>query len=453
MTFDLFQSIAKTITLSAKPKPIFNTRDIEKMTAIDCMSIISHNAVSFQDKTDEMIIDGKIIPKDGYSDGARLQLLVKQAVSEEFRNALLPPGLKGQKWGELPFAQAYLFKQDFDAAYSKKLAKAKVCNAESVKIWGGIYQKSADDVELIPQKVDGKYVKQGDFETIQTPATEPYYHNFTIRPRDVASFLSCQTNFDDWAERECDEDDVCDATGRHVHLVSARYLDTWTTIDEEGRKVEVALAPPIGLVLPNLAFRVTKNCILDKTREAQTEFRQALITAGAQDKPSRKPTSPQKEGEEDEEAGAFHGKIYMTAMQAAKDLAVCGDYEDLSTVIRNAGNVHWRKLDKIAPTSSSQIKIKKDLGAIFSTHILPMVQKTGGCTMKQVLAKCHDYAQKYGSRKDTVFGYFMSRLAEPINDIKTIDGKLQIVQMTQRVCGGDENAAEEEEDSKFWFDN
>lgn len=428
------------------------------MTAIDCMSIISHNAVSFQDLKDDMILNGKIIPKDGYSDGARLQLLVKKAVSEEFRNALLPPGLKGQKWGEFPFAQAYLFKQDFDAAYSKKLAKAKVCNAESVKLWGGAYQQNADDFEMIPQKVDGKYVAQGDFQTIPTPATEPFYHNFTIRPRDVATFLSCQTNHDDWAERECDEDDNCKVGGRHVHLVSARYLDTWTAIDEDGEKVEIELAPPIELVLPNLAFKVTKNCILEKTREAQTGFRQALVESGANDVPSKKTAAPKKdkgEAEEEEYAGAFHGKVYMTAMQAAKELAVSGDYEDLTTVIRNAGNVQWRKIDKIAPTSSSQIKLKKDLGAIFTTHILPLVQKTGGCTMKQALAKCFDYAQKYGSRKDAVFGYYMSRLAEPINGIKTIDGKLQIVTMSLDNCGREAEAAaaEDEADSKFWCDN
>lgn len=425
------------------------------MTAIDCMSIISHNAVSFQDLKDDLMINGKIIPKDGYSDGARLQLLVKRAVNEEFRNALLPPGLKNQKWEELPFAQAYLFKQDFDAAYNKKLAKAKVCNPESVKIWGGVFQQSADDVELIPQKKDGKYVAQGDFQTIHTPATEPFYHNFTIRPRDVASFLSCQTNHDDWAERECDEDDNCTEGGRHVHLISARYLDTWVAIGEDGEKIELELAPPIGLVMPNLAFKVTKNCILERTREAQQEFRQALLEAGAQEVSSKKSSAPKSvEPEDDENVGAFHGKVYMTAMQAAKELAVSGDYEDLSTVIRHAGNVQWRKIDKIATTSSSQIKLKKDLGAVFTTHILPLVQKTGGCTMKQVLAKCFDYAQKYGSRKDAIFGYYMSRLAEPINGIKTIDGRLQVVSVCFDNQGGGEHAsAEDEADSKFWCDN
>lgn len=452
MSLDLFSRLAKTITIPAKSKTdhLFNTPEVEKMTAIDCMSIISTNAVSFQDQKDFMIINGVRIPKDGYSDGARLQLFIKKAVNEEFRNALLPPGLKNQKWGELPFDQAYLFKQDFDKASEKKLAKVKVCTAESVKIWGGACQVNADTVEKMPVKVDGKYVEQGDFETIITPVTSDYYHNYTIKPRDVRAFLSCQTNMDDWAERECAPEDNCVETSRHVHLVSARYMDKWVAIDEDGAKIEIDIAPPIHLVTAPLALKVTKNCVLQKIKDAQQKHKQALLAAGSVDGDSGPVVK--EATEEDLEKGAFHGKVYATAMDAGKELAA-GDYDDLQAVVRHAGNIPWRRLEKIAPTSSSQQKMKKDLGAIFTTHIMPTIQKTGGSTMKQVLAECFKQAIKFGTRRDTVFGYFLSRLAEPINGIKTIDGKLQLVAVCFDNAITQVETTPTDTDMKFWFDD
>lgn len=288
-----------------------------------------------------------------------------------------------------------------------------------------------------------------------TPDLADYYHNITITHKEIKTFFACQKDPTNWAKKEC-VGGGCPETGRHVHMVSARYMHQWVARGDDEEEYRLELAPHIGLVLNAEKLRVRKNCVLSDIRTASANFRKDLVLAGA----SVETPIPAKRGEAkadpvEEEQGVFHGKAFPNAYAAGRALAK-GDYSDLQTVVRFVGNNPWRKLDKIAPTASSLVKIKKDLGATYTTHILPVIQRTGGATMREVLDEINQQAAKHGTaRKDCVFGYFLSRLAEPINGITTIDGKMQIVyeDIPERVKKEkEEQEAEDETPVGNWLD-
>jgi len=120
--------------------------------------------------------------------------------------------------------------------------------------------------------------------------------------------------------------------------------------------------------------------------------------------------------------------IYKTAHEACRMLVIKGDYGDLQAVIRNVQNLSWRQLDKVAGTVTQAAKLRRELSKAFTTKILPIVQKTGGAALRDVLIPCSQVAERYGEpKKDNVLGYLMSRLAEPVHNISTVNGKVMVL--------------------------
>lgn len=187
-------------------------------------------------------------------------------------------------------------------------------------------------------------------------------------------------------------------------------------------------------------FLVDKHCLTKRVENATESFRQTLVGKGAKDSKREKTISPptkndlEASGSEKESKDCEHhtsfDETFPNAFAAVKKLVVeQGEYQDLVTIIRKASNTPWRQLTTVAPTKNGQIKLRNDLAAVFSSHILPLVQKTGGSTLRQVLAVCSKKASDFGQvKKDAVLGYLLNRLAEPIHNIVSLDGNMVIIE-------------------------
>ena len=391
------------------------------MTALDCKIILDQNALPFRDSEKEFTIGKYTIPKDGYSDSLRVLNFVVAHVEEQFASAITAPCLTGQKWEELPFEAAYLFRSAFEAQAGGTPLKARDSNKpEDLDLWNGVY---VGDLQ--------EYEDDDGFMAVPLPKARDYYINFSLKPREAKAFMNAQTDQGQWAVLQCDAD--CER-GKHVHVVSGRYMSRWNVQKEDGTITTIKLAPPLSVVkLGEVDLKVDKNCVLNQIVKTTKAFQGMLLDNGAQKAP-KKAEAPNKGTQGAlpdhgaDEVDEFMTTVFQTAYDACRALAVKGDYGDLQAVVRNTKNLKWRQLDKIANTSSQLNKLKKELSGAFTSHVLPMAQQTGGTDLREILTQCTKVAAKWGAlRKDNILGYLMSRLAEPVHNISSVDGRVVIV--------------------------
>lgn len=416
MHLDLFKELAKTIRLPSKLKGYssFDNEKIENMTALDCKTVLEQNAAPLRETDKDFTIGKNIFPKDGYSDGLRVLEYVRSHVEEQYVSSLAAPCLKGQLWEGLPFEAAYLFRQAYESHGGTPL-KARSPNAkEDLDLWNGAYLGDLQD-----------YEDDVGFTAVPIPKAKEYYHNFALKPREAKAFMDAQADQGQWTILQCD--DLCERT-KHVHAVSGRYFSRWTIKHEDGKTTTIHLAPPLSVAkLGKLDLKVNKNCVLGHIVKTTKAFQGVLLENGAEKTP-KESQGAMPACEDPEEGNDFRGIAFPTAYDACRALANKGDYGDLQAVIRNTKNLKWRQLDKIAGTSSQLTRIKKELGNAFTTSVLPMVQQTGGADLRDILTQCTKVATKWGAlRKDNILGYLISRLAEPVHNICTIDGKVIVV--------------------------
>lgn len=418
MHLDLFKELAKTIKLPDKLNSFskFNNQKIERMTALDCKSILEQNALPFRDNQTEMMIGKNIIPKDGYSDSLRVLQFVKAHVEDQFASAIMAPCLKGQHWEGLPFGDAYLFRSAYESRVGGTPLKVKDCNKpEELDLWNGVFLGDLQD-----------YEDEDGFMAVPLPKAKEYYINFSLKPREAKAFTDAQADPGQWAVLPCEED--CERN-KHVHVVSGRYMSRWTVQGEDGDNITIKLAPPLSAAkLGKVELKVNKNCVLDQVVKTTKMFQETLLEHGAEKLPPRGPQGVLPDVDPDEDGNEFNTQIYPTAYDACRALAHKGDYGDLQAVIRNTKNLKWRQLDKVVSTSSQLNKLKKELSSAFTSNILPLAQQTGGTDLKTILTQSTRVAAKWGAlRKDNILGYLISRLAEPTHNISSIDGRVVVV--------------------------
>lgn len=425
MHLDLFKELAKTIKLPSKLNgySCFDNQKVERMTSLDCKIILDQNAFPFRDSDSEFAIGKHIIPKDGYSDGLRVLKFIKAHVEEQFASSLTAPCLKGQHWEELPFEAAYLFRSAYDTCTRGKPLTARDSNkAKELDLWNGAFLGNLEE-----------YENEDGFMAVPIPQAKEYYFNFSLKPREAKAFKDAQADQGQWAVLPCDAD--CERS-KHVHVVSGRYLSRWTVQLEDGTTTVIKLAPPLGAAnLGKVELKVDKNCVLDQIVKTTKVFQGMLLDNGAE-KLSPKEKTAAIEGpqgdlpdfDSDEGGNEFMTGVYQTAYEACQALAKKGDYGDLQAVTRNTRNLKWRQLDSVVSTKSQLIKLRKELSSAFTSHILPLAQQTGGTDIKTILTQCTRVAANWGHlRKDNILGYFVSRLAEPIHNISSVDGRIVVV--------------------------
>lgn len=407
------------------------------MTALDCKTILDQSALPFHDSENEFTIGKTTIPKDGYSDSLRVLNFVKAHVKEQYASAIIAPCLKGQHWEEMPFEASYLFRSAFEAqAAGGTPLKAKANNKPGeLDLWNGAF---LSDVQ--------EYEDDEGFKMVPIPQAREYYYNFSLKPREAKAFLDAQADQGQWAIMQCDAD--CER-GKHVHVVSGRYLSRWTIQLGEGDTKVISLAPPLSAAkMGKVSLQVNKNCVLGHITKTTKAFQGTLLANGATSKNETQGALP--DFDDDTYVNAFASTTYQTAHEACVALAKGGDYGDLQAVIRNAKNLQWRQLDKVVATPTQCAKLKKELSVAFTSHILPLAQRTGGTDMRSLLTECIKVAVKWGAlRKDNILGYFISRLAEPVHNICTIDGRIVIVSPDDL---GGAGASEDGAESVNWAD-
>lgn len=419
MHLDLFKELAKTIKLpyklTLKSYAAFDDQKIEKMTALDCKTILEQNALPFQDNEDHFVIGKNIIPKDGYSDNLRVLNFVKAHIEEHFRSAVTAPCLKGQHWEELPFEAAYLCRSAIEASSGGTPLRVQASNKpEDLDLWNGVYLGELQD-----------YEDDNGFMPVPIPKAKEYYINFSLKPREAKAFMDAQADQGQWAILHCDAD--CERT-KHVHVVSGRYLARWDIQQKDGTTTTIKLAPPLSAAnLGKVDLKVNKNCVLNQIVKTSKAFQGMLLENGAERLPEKATQGAQPDHDTDY-GDEFMTRVYQTAYDACCALAAKGDYGDLQAVVRNTKNLKWRQLDKVATSTSQLTKLRKELSSAFTSKILPLVQQTGGTDIKTILTQCTRVAGKWGElRKDNILGYLVSRLAEPVHNISSIDGKLVVV--------------------------
>ena len=392
------------------------------MAALDCKIILEQNALPFRDSETEFTIGKHTIPKDGYSDALRVLDFVVAHVEEQFASAVTAPCLMGQRWEELPFEAAYLFRSAYETQTGGTPLKTRDSNRpEELDLWNGVYMGDVQD-----------YEDEDGFMAVPLPKAREYYINFSLKPREAKAFMDAQTDQGQWAVLQCDAD--CER-GKHVHVVSGRYMSRWDIFNEDGTVTTIKLAPPLGAAkLGKVDLKVDKNCVLDQIVKTVKALQGSLLENGAQrtlKKGEASSTGTQgslQDPDADEEGDEFTTSVYQTAYDACRALAIKGDYGDLQAVVRNTKNLKWRQLDRIVTTSSQLTKLKKELSSAFTSHILPMAQQTGGTDLRAILTQCTKVAAKWGAlRKDNILGYLVSRLAEPIHNISSVDGRVVVV--------------------------
>ena len=212
-------------------------------------------------------------------------------------------------------------------------------------------------------------------------------------------------------------------------------MSRWDIFNEDGTVTTVKLAPPLSAAkLGKVDLKVDKNCVLNQIVKTTKAFQGKLLENGAQRAPKKAEASntrtqgafPGNGADDDEDE--FSTRVYQTAYEACRALATKGDYGDLQAVVRNTKNLKWRQLDRIVTTSSQLNKLKKELSGAFPSHVLPMAQQIGGTELREILTQCTKVAAKWGGlKKDNILGYLISRLAEPIHNISSVDGKVVVV--------------------------
>lgn len=427
MHLDLFKELAKTIKLPYKLNSYaaFNDQKIERMTTLDCKIILEQNALPFRDNEEDFVIGKNIIPKDGYSDNLRVLNFVKAHVEEQFRSAITAPCLKGQNWEELPFEAAYLFRSAFEAHSGGTPLKVKPSNKpEDLDLWNGVFLGHLQD-----------YEDEDGFMAVPLPKAKEYYINFSLKPREAKAFMDAQPDQGQWAVLPCELD--CERS-KHVHVVSGRYLARWNIQQKDGTTTTIKLAPPLSAAkLGKVDLKVNKNCVLNQIVKTTKAFQGTLLENGAERLPQRVPQGGLPEPDADDDGNEFMTSVYQTAYEACCALAAKGDYGDLQTVVRNTKNLKWRQLDKVVSTASQLTKLKKELSSAFTSNILPLAQQTGGTDIKTILTQCTKVAAKWGAvRKDNILGYLVSRLAEPIHNISSVDGRVVVVSPDELGAGG-----------------
>ena len=267
---------------------------------------------------------------------------------------------------------------------------------------------------------------------VPLPKAREYYINFSLKPREAKAFMNAQTDQGQWAVLQCDAD--CER-GKHVHVVSGRYMSRWDIFNEDGTVTTIKLAPPLSAAkLGKVDLKVDKNCVLNQIVKTTKAFQGKLLENGAQRAPKKAEASntrtqgafPDNGADNDEDE--FSTRVYQTAYEACRALATKGDYGDLQAVVRNTKNLKWRQLDRIVTTSSQLNKLKKELSGAFTSHVLPMAQQIGGTELREILTQCTKVAAKWGGlKKDNILGYLISRLAEPVHSISSVDGRVVVV--------------------------
>jgi len=414
MIFDFFERIARTVVFPNKPFNPFLNSSVEKMSSLDCKNILSQNAVPFKEDETTMTIGTTIIPKDGFSDALRLLNFVRQQTADEYQSAIVAPCLTGQLWDGEALSASYLFREHFEnCTLYKPKAQAPVADPAGLAVWNGAF---LGDVS--------KYETDDGFMAVDLPKMESFYYNFAVKKRDAKAFLNEQPDPRSWAQLECGAECV---EYKHVHLVAGRYENTWDIQTEDGPKI-IRLAPPIHLVAKMRKYEISKNCIASQIEKAATAMRAGINEVAQRDSAIVPLDASGEEKGATGGEGHFLRRSFKTAYEAGKELAKHGGYDDLQAVCRNANNIQWRKLDKIAPTHSGLTKLRKELGILFTSKVLVLIQKSGGATLTSVLNACNVQASRYGaSKKDAIFGFYLGRLAEPCLNIVSIDGRLIIL--------------------------
>lgn len=327
------KEIASLTNLTFDPQNLRNIiRSYSKVPKmISVAALFKVNNLSLKDGQKCLEIEtphGKIeVPKDGYSDGYRLQeAVVSKTVGG--KGMIYLPAIDGVMVGSTP-AEKWGFKEAWDARTS----------STSTAIWGGSFQTKAID-----------YDDDDDYSELNL-TQDPHYYNVLLTNREKRDFSAVNPSLN---YIECTGDCL---PKKHYHGVHGLY---------RGAVVNgTQCAPPFEL-LPIWnklqRFDPESAALVETAVKTAAVTLTPLVSAPASSDPP-KSTVPKPSGEG---AQALAEIISQTRPWAA-----------ILETYRNPKTAKWASTDGFTTSKSGQNKIKQKWNAIYSEQMLPLFEGEG----------------------------------------------------------------------------